>query len=285
MKKISMILILILSITCVFACVPDNIGVPNDNINNKSLPKPLINVYYNGELITLDNPLDFEEVLVGKVKELTIVIANEGKSALYSPKIAICKGDKNFDVDPITLRSIPAGSKIKHKIRLKPDTYKMYKAVVRISGIFYDYTTDPPQIMEYETFFETIGKGVYKPILNVYHKDELITVENPYDFGQVVVNQTKKAVLTIKNEGNTSLYSPKLIALSTAEFKLPVLGIKSIAPGNSIDIVISYTPADEGEDQIKPLVIGYYYPNNVGGITSEKYSTQFKCIGYGVYVY
>ncbi len=285
MKKISVILILLSLIVMMFACTPENITNPNGMENDSIIGAPVINVYYKGELITKENPLDFGEVMVGEMKEVTVVIANEGTATLFSPAIKLVEGDEVFKADPIGIKSIPAGHKFQHNITFKVPADKNYKAIFRIDGFYYDNSTEPPQVEKYATYFTVRGTGVYKPVINVYYKNELITVDNPYDFGMVVVNQTKTVELTIKNEGNASLHSPQLNAISTAEFKLPILGMRSIAPGSSIDIKIGYKPSDEGHDAIIPYITGFYYPNGIGGVPSVNYTTNFKCIGYGVYVY
>jgi hypothetical protein len=269
-----------------FACNPANI----DDINGSdsiTFIQPKINVYHEGELITPDNPLRFGSVIVGDIKELDITITNEGTATLYSPKIEILQPQGVFKVEPIQVRSLPVGTKHPLKMYFSPNDCMPYKAEVVITGYYYDNITDPPRRVDYKTYFIVRGEGICTPIINVYHREELITVDNPYDFGMVVVNQTKKVTLTLKNEGNATLYSPKLVALTSEkpEFKLPVIGIKSISPGNSIDIVIYYTPNDEGADFIIPFVVGHYYPNSNGIADPENYSTKFKCMGYGVYVY
>ncbi|MCF7810989.1 choice-of-anchor D domain-containing protein, partial [bacterium] len=171
--------------------------------------------------------LDFGEVRLGELEELTLTILNEGRT--------------NLTISDISTVGQTFLSAFDEEIVIEPDN--SYELTVSFAPeVIGDHegsltiTSDDPD--EGETVINLFGVGV-GPVITVSPES--------IDFGEVVIDQSVRRMLTISNEGNDILTIIDVevggapIFLSAFEDRI------TIQPNESYDLSVTFTPDDAAD--------------------------------------
>ncbi|NQU05967.1 MAG: choice-of-anchor D domain-containing protein, partial [Calditrichaeota bacterium] len=180
--------------------------------------------------------LDFGEVLLGETEELMLTVLNEGRTNLrFSSNIAV-EGqyfgyggeDPEFiEVQPNDRYEIPVG--------FWPEEIGDFEGSLT-------FTSNDPD--EGESVVLLYGSGV-GPVIAV--SPEAI------DFGEVVIDQTVRQMLTITNEGNRDLTINGVEIGGEPIFLCDFEGEVVIQPNESYDLAVTFTP--DGEADFEDMLV------------------------------
>jgi len=179
--------------------------------------------------------LDLGQAIVPLVTEADVTIANAGRADL--DVTATLEGDdlRPWSL-PVTTATIGAGETLPLSVRFTPPTYLDFEATLRIDS----NDEDTPTV-----YVPLSGEGVAGPV------PDIVVTPASIDFGESSVPVVE--VLQVRNAGQAPLQLGTLAQTGSGRFDIdPDPSDTTIAAGNVLPVVITWTPADAetGDDGI-----------------------------------
>lgn len=180
-----------------------------------------------GCTVAVDDPDagDFDTVVIGYPETRVITYRNDGQWD-FSGEITLAGDVAVFDIvsggGPMTL---PPGAVHTVEVRCNPSAEGTWEAV--LSG---------PQICQ----------DVPLACQSVWPVSTCIVTPDAVDFGTLIIGQSASQPVRIRNTGNVTLSGEPSI-IGDAAFSLPTPAPYTLAPGDSIQIMVLFTPVALGE--------------------------------------
>ncbi len=187
------------------------------------------------EIAVTPSALDFEGAVVPLVSEDAVRIANAGRAPLEIQ--ARIEGDdlRPWSL-PVTEATLAAGEDLPLPVRFQPATYLPFSADLVITS----NDEDTPEVR-----VPLSGEGIAGPVPD-------ILVDPPsMDFGTASSSQV--AVIQVRNAGQAPLTLGTIAQQGSGRFRIdPDPSGTTIAPGNTLPVVVYWDPADgeTGDDGI-----------------------------------
>ena len=180
--------------------------------------------------------VDFGAVTVGTSGTDSVAISNVGSADLTVDSLSLLSGSSEFSLPgaPATPFTIAASTSVNVSVEYAPLNEGLDNDTLAIAS-------DSPG----EELISVALSGTGVPV----QVNECVPVVDPASlaFGSVELGNTLTLTTTVTNNGTLECAVDATVA-GSGEFSLASAAMFTVAPGDSVDVSVAYTPADLGDD-------------------------------------